>query len=91
MTDTSDQIWVFTAEGAPMPSACFSSRENGEKWIQKVKATGVLTQMPVDVSVYDWATDNGHFSPKGPHQTGPKFQAKFTSASLEHYHYQAGK
>jgi hypothetical protein len=83
-------IWVFCAEGAVLPFACFSDRIKAEQWIERVKATGVLTKMPIDQSVFDWAIENDKFSPRGPHQTSPKYQSKFTSAALEHYHYQAG-
>ena len=85
MSDELDEVWVFNANDAALPSACFSSKEKAEAWIAKIRATGILTKMPMNSSVYDWAIESGKFSPKGPHQTGPKYQAKFTSAALEHY------
>ena len=91
MTVTDSWIWVFNGPNSPLPSACFGSKSQAEEWIRDNRATGILTKMPVGTSVYHWAIDNGYFEPKGPHQTGPKFVSNFTSAYLEHYHYERGE
>ncbi|MCA9101054.1 MAG: hypothetical protein R3C10_05570 [Pirellulales bacterium] len=50
----------------------------------------MLTGYPIDVSVYDWAIKQGHFSPKESYQQTPRFISRFSSAYLEHYHYVDG-
>ena len=85
-----DGVWVFNGGGA-FPSAVFTSRDRGEAWIALHKLTGALTRYPLDVGVYEWAIGLGAFKPKQSHQSEPKFIGRFSSASLEHYHYEAGQ
>jgi hypothetical protein len=44
--------------------------------------------MPLDTGIYDWAIENGFFSPKRNEQKLGEFVQTFTSAYLEHYHYE---
>lgn len=80
-------IWVFHGEGGRFSSAVFSCKEKAEAWIVKHGLSGVLTKMPIDQSVYDWAVAQDVFRPKRADQTTASFIQKFSSASLEHYHY----
>ena len=82
--------WIFMGDGAHQPSALFSSRADAESWISVAGVSGMLTGYPIDVSVYDWAIKQGHFSPKESYQQTPRFISRFSSAYLEHYHYVDG-
>jgi hypothetical protein len=84
------RVWVFNGDGSTLPSAVFSSREKAEAWITQRGLSGVLTGYPVDVPVYDWAIEQGFFTPKRDYQFQAKFIQRFSSASLEHSHYEAG-
>ena len=83
-------IWIFMGNGAQQPSAVFSALESGEKWIRSKQLSGMLTKYPVNQPLYDYAIRNGWFNPKQEHQSLPQFIQRFTSASLEHYHYDSG-
>ena len=91
MTQTSGQfVWVFNGAKSNFPSAIFSQRPAAEEWIRKHGLTGILTAYPVDVGVYEWAVERGHFFPsKDGHKTA-QFIGKFSSASQEHYHFELG-
>ncbi len=52
--------------------------------------TGVLTRYPIDQPLYEWAMANGHFEPRYPSQRSAPFIQQFSSAHLEHFHYEAG-
>ena len=84
-----DGVWVFNG-GGTFPAGVFTTRENAEAWIARHRLTGTLTKYPLDVGLYEWALERGAFKPKRPDQSGPAFVARFSSASLEHYHYTDG-
>ena len=52
--------------------------------------SGVLTKYPLNTGVYDWAVKLGYFTPKKAEHSAPDFVGKFSSASLEHFHYEDG-
>ena len=81
------QIWVFNGNRNHFPSAVFTERHLAEAWIEKHKLEGTLTAYPLDVGIYDWAIEEGVFTPKRDDQQSPDFIANFSSASLEHYHF----
>jgi hypothetical protein len=83
-------VWVFNGENARFPSGVFASRASAEAWISLHHLTGLLTKYPVNIGVYDWAVENAFFTPKRSEHTSPKFIGGFTSASLEHVHFEAG-
>jgi len=85
-----DGVWVFNG-GGDFLAAVFTTREGAEAWIAQHKLSGVLTKYPLDIGVYEWAIGCGAFKPKRPDQSGPRFIGRFSSASLEHYHYEAGE
>jgi hypothetical protein len=84
-----DGVWVFNG-GGDVPAGVFTTRELAEAWIASHKLTGVLTKYPLDVGLYEWAIGCGAFKPKRPDQSAPQFIGRFSSASLEHYHYSGG-
>jgi hypothetical protein len=84
-----DGVWVFNGGGG-FPAAVFTTRELAEAWIAGHRLTGVLTKYPLDVGVYEWAISVGAFKPKRPDQSEPRFIGRFSSASMEHYHYTDG-
>lgn len=84
-----DEVWVFNG-GGTFSSAVFTSKELAREWIASHKLTGVLTKYPLNVGVYEWAIARGAFKPTRPDQSQPRFIARFSSAHLEHYHYEAG-
>jgi hypothetical protein len=86
-----DWIWVFHGDGAMLNSAVFTELEKAEEWIKKHSLSGMLTKMPINQGIYDWAIETGTFVPKSLFQQTPTFIQKFTSAYLEHFHYESGK
>ena len=80
-------VWAFNGENSNFPSGVFRSRPQAEEWIRKYQLCGVLTKFPVGVSVYDYAVAQEWFMPIQEHQRSPKFIQQFSSASLEHFHY----
>jgi hypothetical protein len=91
MSSQITHVWIFNGEQSHLPSAVFLNLELAETWIKEKEVSGILTAYPINTSVYEWAIQNGVFSPKHSYQNLPKFIQRFTSASLEHYHYENGK
>lgn len=83
-------VLVFCGENSRFPSGVFLSRATAEAWIARHHLSGVLTEYPVDVGVYEWAVGNGTFVPKRPEHHSAAFIGGFTSASLEHTHFLNG-
>jgi hypothetical protein len=84
-----ETVWVFNGGGG-FPAAVFSTREKAEEWIASRRLSGILTEYPLDVSLYDWAITNGTFKPKRPEHSEPQFIGRFSSAHTDHYHYEDG-
>ena len=93
MAKTDDQqderqfVWVFQGNEGRFVSGVFSTRAKAEVWILPNRHEGILTKTPVDICTYEWAVEEGHFTPKKPRHFEPGFIASFSSASQEHYHY----
>lgn len=83
-------VFVFNGENARLPSGVFADYITAEKWISHYLLSGILTAYPVNVGVYDWAIDNNHFQVKHEQQATPNFIQKFSSAAMEHYHFENG-
>lgn len=47
-------VWIFMGDRAHWPSGVFSSREAAVQWITERHLTGMITEYPVDVGVYDY-------------------------------------
>lgn len=86
-----DFVYVFQSTGARFPGGVFSRLKKAEEWIQENKLSGLLTAYPLDAGAFEWATENSFFTPKREHHNTPEFIGGFTSASMEHYHYENGK
>lgn len=84
------QVWIFHGEGARFSTGVFGSEEKARHWILHHKMTGVLTQYPVDICVYDWAIENNFFTPTKEHESGVDFIQGFTSGSQKHFHFEDG-
>lgn len=70
----------------------FDSKDLAEKWIEKHKLSGVLTKYPVNTGVFDWMLEEGEIGTRLEERVrkDPKGIGGFTSASMEHYHYEDG-
>jgi hypothetical protein len=84
-------VWVFNGAESRFPGGIFLQKVSAENWIKKNKLSGILTLYPVDNGVYDWAIENDIFLPIKEHHFTPSFIQGFTSASMEHYHYENGE
>lgn len=82
-------VWVFKGLGRnPHPSAVFSERAHALAWINKHGLEGTLTAYPLNISAYDWAIENGSFTPSKPEHDSADFIGNFSHASQEHYHFE---
>lgn len=90
-SSTMNIVWIFNGPKSAFPSGAFTQRETAELWIQQHGLSGVLTAYPLNVGVFDWAVNLGHFSPKRGDQRNAEFIQRFSSATQEHYHYEHGK
>jgi hypothetical protein len=86
------QVWIFVGEGGALPSAVFHTRADAEQWIERESVSGILTCYPVGCAVYDWAIAAGFYkpNPSAKSHKSPRQVASFSSAYLEHYHYENG-
>ncbi len=84
-------VWIFVGEGARFPAGVFADQPSAEAWIARHKLTGVLTEYPVGVGVWDDAVARGNFTPKRDDQRSAAFIGRFSSASQEHVHFEAGE
>jgi hypothetical protein len=85
-------IWVFqNVLRGRFAGGLFTTREAAERWIEKNGCSGVLTLYPVDVGVYEWAIEQGLFTPNKPHERAAEFIAGFTTARQPHHHYENGR
>ena len=85
------KIYVFMGKGANFPAGTFNNKENAIEWIEKYALSGVLSEYPIDVGLYDWAIEKGYFDVKKDYQKESKFVEKFTCASINHFHFEEGK
>jgi hypothetical protein len=83
-------VWVFNDPRGNLPGGIFTDLDRAERWIEEHRLSGTLTSYPLDTGVYDWAIATGYFHPDKPHQATPNFIGRFTSASMEHHHYEDG-
>jgi hypothetical protein len=84
-------VWIFVAQGSNLPSGAFETQSLAEQWIERHSLSGLLTEYPLNVGVYDWAIGKALFDPKYPSQRDPKFIGRFSSAYLNHFHYEDGR
>lgn len=86
-----EYVFVFNGAGTNLPCGVFIQYTVAEEWIRKHSLSGLLTAYPLNKGVYDWAIENKYLEVKREHQTQPKFIQNFSSAYLEHYHFEDGK
>jgi len=91
MSRADNRVWVFQGSGSRNVLACFSGKENAERWIRQHALSGLLTAYPIDQPVYDWAVQSQIIRPTKDEQQTAQFIQNFSSAHLEHYHYEVGK
>lgn len=85
----SDTVWIFHGERAKFSSAVFTRRDLAEQWIATNGFSGMLTEYPLDISVYDFHQASG--VGKKYAECSLEFKQNYASASQDHYHYLAGK
>lgn len=89
------KIWVFNGAQTQFSGGVFDDLDKAEFWIKENKLTGLLTAYPLNQGTLDWAIENNmvNMTPEklAEKQQNPKFVAGFTSASMEHYHYEEGE
>ncbi len=83
-------VWIFNAANSRFSGGAFTSQKNAESWIAANKLTGVLTEYPLDIGVFDWAVSSGTFTPKPGKDITAEFVGGFTTASQQHFHYENG-
>jgi hypothetical protein len=81
-------VWVYNAEKSMFPCAVFDSKRKAIEWITKNKVSGCLTLYPINKSIYEWAIEEQYFVPKKPEHFEKKYIGSFTSAHLEHFHFE---
>ena len=85
-------IWCFNGNSR-FPGGVFDDLEIARTWIERNKLSGVLTGYPLNAGVFDWALEQGLLSPAlklKAERNGPDFVGTFTSASQQHFHFEAG-
>ncbi|MCY0969092.1 DUF7710 domain-containing protein [Chryseobacterium wangxinyae] len=85
------QVFVFNGEESNFPSGIFTTLEKAKVYIEKYSLSGILTQFPIDIGIYDWAIQKDFFSVKNEYQKEPRFIERFSCASIEHFHFKNGK
>jgi hypothetical protein len=89
VAERDDGVWVFHG-GREFAGGVFTTLEAAETWIGKNQLDGVLTLYPLDTGVYEWAIERGWFTPKQEKHSTREFIGSFTTASMDHYHYEGG-
>jgi hypothetical protein len=85
-----ENVWIFHGAESNFTSGAFTDKDIAEGWIKQYKLTGTLSLYPLNKGVYDWAIQEGIFTPTKEYQYTGEFVQKFNSASQEHYHYSKG-
>lgn len=80
-------MWIIQSSKSRNIVGCFFKQEDAEQFIYKHQLQCILTQFPMDQSVYDWVIENGFWKPKFESQTQGEFISDFSSAYLKHEHF----
>jgi len=88
MTEGTPGVYIFHGSRARFAAAVYENIEQATNDIRRHRLSGVLTWYPVGKTVYEYAVENGYFLNK-PDADGVFIQS-FTSASLDHYHFNDG-
>lgn len=84
-------VWVFHGEGAMFAAGVFRSAEDGLRWAEQHRVTGILTEYPVGDGCYDIAVERGTLTPKRPHHGTPSHVAQFSPGWTRHIHIEDGR
>ncbi|MEH0154523.1 hypothetical protein V6R21_10290 [Limibacter armeniacum] len=91
----SDFVWIFNNSMDSISGGVFRSKDIAEKWIKENSLNGILTKYPLDQGVLDWAIENDLVGMRPETlenvKNNPKRVGEFTSASMEHFHYEGGE
>ena len=94
-TEIENSVWIFNGVNSKFSGGVFNNLDDAEKWIKENKLTGMLTKYPLNRGVFDWAKENDliNIKPEKLEQkrNDPIFIGGFTTASMEHYHYENGE
>jgi hypothetical protein len=90
MTTGLIDVWVFMAPRARFPGGVFSNIDLAEQWISEHQLTGTLTRYRLDMGAFEWALREGAFKPNPNKEVTAAFIGGFSSASMEHHHYEQG-
>ena len=81
-------------EGGCFPAAAFTKFEDADAWVAKHRLTGMLSVMPLNQGLFDWAVENDVLNLKPEKleikSKDPSFIVNCATASLDHYHYKKG-
>ncbi len=88
-------VWIFNGANSRFSGGVFDNLIDAEDWIKSNKLTGMLTKYPLNQGVFDWAEANDKTSMKPEKllekRKDPIFIGGFTTAAMEHYHYENGE
>lgn len=85
-----EYIWIFMGARGWTPAGVFSDYDKAVAWIAEHRLSGYLGKFPVDISVFDWAVQNGFYVPKEARDKDSTAIARFGTAALKHEHYYDG-
>ncbi len=93
--ETEKSIWVFNGARSRHSGGIFENLDMAEEWIKNNRLSGMLTKYPINKGVFEWADENdlirmreGKLEEK---RKDPIFIGGFTTAAMEHYHYEEGE
>ena len=88
-------VWLFHGAGGRFAGGAFTDLADAEQWIRQHRLSGTLTRYPLNQGVFNWAVENNRSNLKpetlAAKANNPAFIGSFTTASMEHYHYEAGE
>lgn len=82
-------VYVFHGSGARFAAAVYESVAQAAADIERHQLSGLLTWYPIGSTVYHYAVGQGLFTPR--EYTDGKFIQSFTSAALDHHHFENGQ
>jgi hypothetical protein len=86
-----EYVYVFNGNHSSFASAIFITKELAFDWITLNKLSGILNVYPLNVSLHDWAIQQDFFKPKTEYQKQATFIQNFSTAFMEHYHFENGE
>lgn len=84
-------LYLFNGAGGDFPAGVFHSKGEADAFVREYSLSGTLTRYPIGTLIYDYALEKGWFEIKREYQRESDFIQQFSSAYLEHFHYERGK